>query len=123
MLSEKEIYSLCELCFHVCSLVTRPCQNCPSFPPLAFSWEKSVKDHPHHTGQAPAPRHPLHYGSRHLTLVLQTHCKQEGDVQGIYSHNSNYSEYGFEFKKNSFFTANTYESLLQTVLLCGFHKE
>lgn len=76
-----------------------------------------------HTTQGGPPCHLLNYGSRHLTLVLQTHCKQEGDVQGIYSHNSNYSEYGFELKKNSFFTTNIYESVLQTVLLCGFHKE
>lgn len=34
------------------------------------------------------------------------------ETHRIYSHNSNYSEYGFELK-NSFFTTNTYESVLR----------
>lgn len=67
-------------------------------PSLGFQLGREVLKTTHITQGRP-PHHPLHYGSKHLTLVLQTHCKQEGDVQGIYSHNSNYSEYGFELKK------------------------
>lgn len=94
-------------------------------PSLGFQLGREVLKTIHITqGSRPSLPHPsLHYGSRHLTLVLQSYCKQDGDVEGIYSHNSNYSEYGFELKKNSFFTTNMYEYVLQIVLLHGFHKE